>query len=188
MPCIRSSSVVVALLLAVLALAGPAAGAREQHSSNLFQRVTRALQSVGSAVTGIGSASAVDVMGEALTSVLDEQQQRAGSGVDTWATDGVLKLAMQAFKGGQLGVLGQLGRAEELRELWSQPEGVRMLLDNFTLFRGIKKMAAIADKEGPLTPEDVSMNDAWAIDRSIDMLAVPTNARRVDEAMSSPKP
>lgn len=161
---------VVALLLAALALlAVPAAAARKQGS--LFQRVTRALQDVGSALAGgvgvdpsAGAAGAA--MGEAAEAAasMADGQQKAGPGVDTWATDGVLKMAMQAFKGGQFGVLRQLGQAEELKELWSQPEGVRALLDNFTLFRGIKKMAAIADKEGPLTPEDVSMCGGQTID------------------------
>ena len=67
----------------------------------------------------------------------------------------MLQLAAKAFKGEQLGVLRMLGQAEGLKEVWADPEVARNLLDNFPMFRGIRKMAAIADKEGPLTSEDV---------------------------------
>jgi hypothetical protein len=158
----RSS--VVTLLLAALALVSPGAAAGKQGS--LFQRVTRAMQSVGSALSsasgdGSAAASAVGDVGEAVASMLEGQAaagEGVGVGVDTWATDGALKLAMRALNGDQFGVLRQLGQQEELKEIFSQPEAVRALLDNFTMFRGIKKMAAIAEKEGPLTPEDVSLS------------------------------
>lgn len=142
-------------------VAHPAAAAKP--SSSLFQRVTRSLQNVGSVLTGGGgavdgaaAAAAMEDMGGAVASMLEAQAEaRAREGVDTWATDKVLQLASQAFKGDQLGVLRMMGQAEGLKEIWADPEVARNLLTHFKMFRGIKKMAALADKEGPLTSEDV---------------------------------
>ena len=146
-------------------VAHPAAATKPR--SSLFQRVTRSLQNVGSVLTGGGgavdgaaAAAAMEDMGEAVASMLEAQAEaRAREGVDTWATDKVLQLASQAFKGDQLGVLRMMGQAEGLKEIWADPEVARNLLDHFKMFRGIKKMAAVADKEGPLTSEDVSRLD-----------------------------
>lgn len=132
-----------------LLLAFLVAQATANKKTGLFQRLTRALQSdAGNAQEEVNAAVA-GLTGTGLPAAPLLQ--------DTWAQDDGLSLVKSAFDGNVLSVFRAMTEnyKDQLQEIWAQPEAAKALLTNFPVFSGIKGMASIAQKEGPLTSEDV---------------------------------
>jgi hypothetical protein len=125
---------------------GPATANKK---TGLFERLTQALQS--------DAGNAQEELNAAVSGLTDTGLPDAPLLQDTWAQDDGPSLIKSAFDGNVLSVFRALTEnyKDQLQEIWGQPEAAKALLSNFLMFRGIKGMASIAQKEGPLTSEDV---------------------------------
>ncbi|KAM3577562.1 hypothetical protein VYU27_000441 [Nannochloropsis oceanica] len=152
---------------------GPATANKK---TGLFQRLTQALQSDGS--------NAQEELNAAVSGLTDTGLPDAPFLQDTWAQDDDgLSLIKPAFDGDVLSVFRTLTEnyKDQLQEIWGQPEVAKALLTNFPMFSGIKGMASIAQKEGPLTSAD----GLSALSAFTDYLAA--TARVLEEVMDPGK-
>jgi hypothetical protein len=128
--------------------------ATANKKTGLFQRLTRALQS--------DAGNAQEELNAAVAGLTDTGLPAAPLLQDTWAQDDGLSLIKSAFDGNVLSVFRAMTEnyKDQLQEIWRQPQAAKALLTGFPVFSGIKGMANIAQKEGPLTAEDVR-RDSW---------------------------
>ena len=137
-----------------LLLAFLVAPATANKKTGLFQRLTRVLQS--------DAGNAQEELNAAVVGLTGTDLPAAPLLQDTWAQDDGLSLVKSAFDGNVLSVFRAMTEnyKDQLQEIWAQPEAAKALLTNFPVFSGIKGMASIAQKEGPLTSEDVRRGGA----------------------------